>query len=188
MFSPLAFAQAARDLAAMHRLHLTLVAAALAAIVASCERADPQAPATTRGAPPEAPEPGANGPWRLEASATAGSALVFSDAQGVERLRLICRRGPAEFLVQAADVQPIGSEERFTLGFGDQLFTLVADVSSGLPFVEARAPLTSALIAALRSGRPIAANYGATNLGPHPAPAEEVRQAFARACDHGMTS
>lgn len=153
--------------------------------VAACERQDPQ-PARPAAPAVEATAP--EGPWRLEASATAGSALVFGDSDGVERLRLICRRGPAEFVVQAPDVAPIGSEERFTLGFGDALFTLVADVASGLPFVEAKAPLTPELIAALRSGRPVAANYGATNLGPHAAPAGEVREAFARVCEQARAS
>ncbi|MFC3078729.1 hypothetical protein ACFODL_11575 [Phenylobacterium terrae] len=164
--------------------HWPLVAALLtASALAACERQEQPAPP-----PPAAEAPAPEGPWRLEASATAGSALVFADADGVERLRLICRRGPAEFVVQAADVQPIGSEERFTLGFGDQLFTLVADVSSGLPFVEAKAPLTPELIGRLRGGQPIAANYGATNLGPHPAPEGEVGEAFARACEQALTS
>ncbi|HEX2561540.1 hypothetical protein [Phenylobacterium sp.] len=166
--------------------NVILVAALTAAFaVASCERQDTQAPAeevTT------APAPNDEGPWRLEASATAGSALVFSDGDGIERLRLVCRRGPAEFVAQAADVQPIGSEERFTLGVGETLFTLVADVSSGLPFVEAKAPLSPALIAALGSGQPIAANYGATNLGPHPPPQREVRDAFIRACEQALTA
>jgi hypothetical protein len=162
--------------------HWPLVAALLTSLAAGgCEGRDQPPPP----APPvEAPAP--EGPWRLEASASAGSALVFSDADGVERLRLICRRGPAEFVAQAPDVAPIGSEERFTLGFGDELFTLVADVGSGLPFVEARGPLSPELIAALRSGRPVAANYGATNLGPHPAPAPELAGAFARACEQGV--
>lgn len=165
--------------------HWPLVAALLTALVAAaCERQERQA-APPPPTPAEAPAP--EGPWRLEASATAGAALVFADADGVERLRLICRRGPAEFVAQAPDVTPIGSEERFTLGFGDELFTMVADVSSGLPFVEAKAPLTAELIAALRSGRPVAANYGATNLGPHPGPATQVGEVFAKACEQALT-
>lgn len=170
----------------MYKHRVTLLAAFAAVLASSCQRQDTEAPAAAAQAPAESAAASAEGPWRLEASAAAGSALVFGDADGVERLRLICRRGPAEFVVQAADVQPIGSEERFTLGFGDQLFTLVADVSSGLPFVEAKAPLTPELIVALRSGRPIAANYGATNLGPHPAPEGDVREAFARACEQAL--
>lgn len=165
--------------------HWPLAAALLAALtMAACTDREEQAAAPPPPAPAEPPP--VEGPWRLEASATAGSALVFGDADGVERLRLICRPGPAEFVVQAPDVTPIGSEERFTLGFGDTLFTLVADVSSGLPFVEAKAPLTTELIAALRSGRPIAANYGAANLGPHPAPEGAVLEAFVHACEQAL--
>lgn len=155
---------------------LQMIAALLALQIAACER-DATAPP-----PPATVAPVIEGPWRLKSSATAGAALVFSDDERVERLRLICRRIPAEFVVQAPDVVPIGSEERFTLGFGEQLFTLVADVGSGLPFVEARAPPTPELVAALRSGAPVAANYGATDLGPHPAPPADLAEAFARDC------
>lgn len=167
-----------------YRPRWPLIAALIAMFAAACDRqgGDPPAPAPAPTA--EAPVP--EGSWRLEASATSGAALVFADADGVERLRLICRRGPTEFVAQAPDVAPIGSEERFTLGFGDELFTLVADVASGLPFVEARTSLTPQLVAALRSGRPVAANYGVSNLGPHPAPAPGVAEAFARACEQGL--
>lgn len=171
--------------------HWPLVAALTASVLAACDRqaAPPSAAPSPSASEPSAPAGTAapEGPWRLEASATAGAALVFGDSEGVERLRLICRPGPAEFIAQAPDVVPIGSEERFTLGFGDELFTLVADVASGLPFVEARTPLTPDLVAALRSGRPVAANYGATNLGPHPAPAPQVADAFANACEQSLS-
>lgn len=125
--------------------------------------------------------------WSLDASATAGTAAVLSYPGGAERLRIACRRSPAELYVEAPTIARIGSEERLTLGAGDELATLVAQVVDAPPEapLTARGTLPAAWIEAMAAGRPLAVTYGATSLSLPPLPAD-TRAAFAEACRQAL--
>jgi hypothetical protein len=119
----------------------------------------------------------------MQASATAGAAIILLDDRGVEQLRVACRVGPADLHVAAPVFEMIESEERFTLGAGSELATLVVspEIPSGRG-VEATGPLPPAFIDAVAEGREIGASYGARQIGPMAAPPAEIRLAFAAAC------
>ena len=80
--------------------------------------------------------------------------------------------------------KPIGSEERLTIGAGDDAFALVAmnvaDPNASL--VRATGPADEALLTAIASGRPISASYGAQHYGPIVAPPPALRRAFVDTC------
>jgi hypothetical protein len=116
------------------------------------------------------PEPAPS--WTVQASATAGSALIAADARG-EVLRIACRRNPADLYVASPrldDRAPV------TLQVGDERFELAARDGA------ATAPIPPALPAALMAGGAIALGQGRTRLGPYPAPDAKTVAAFAIAC------
>lgn len=159
-----------------------LIAAAATLGLAACQEraAHPEpAPAAPAQAPPAAEQPAER--WSLQASAAAGAAVILSDASG-ERLRIACRRNPADLFVSAPALTPIGSEERLTLGAGDELAVLV--VEQGLPEgapLQAVGAMSPAWVEAMAAGRPVAVSYGAQQVKAPELPAD-VRAAFAQGC------
>lgn len=156
-----------------------------AALLAGCSDPSPERPQSSQ-AQQDVPqiEPSPN--WTIQASATAGAALVLSGADGREQLRIACRRSPADIYV-AAHLQPVESEERLTLGFGETLFSLVRQPSAGSDsVVEATGPLTAELAEAVVNNQPIGISYGSKNLGPFQAPTPDVAQTFQQACRSAM--
>ena len=124
--------------------------------------------------------------WTMQVSASAGAALVLRSEIGAERLRIACRRQPAELYVVAPVFRQIGSEERLTLGAGDALATLVVaqNTPRGAPMA-ASGTLTEIFIEAVAAGRPIGASYGASQIAPH-APPSELAARFADACRQAL--
>lgn len=98
-------------------------------------------------------------------------------------LSLVCARGDG-LMVVAKAFRPIGSEERLTLGAGDDAFALVAGnvADPDATLVRATAPADDLLLTAIASGRPISASYGAQHFGPIAAPPQALRRAFADTC------
>jgi hypothetical protein len=103
--------------------------------------------------------------------------LVGGDARDPD-LRMVCAKADG-FLILLPRVTPIGSEERLTFGAGDLAHVLVATASK--TGVQATGPVEPALVAILQSDQPLAASYGATNVGPF-APPPALRRAFREAC------
>ena len=115
--------------------------------------------------PPEAPE-----------------RMAFVDAAGVERLTLACQADAPVLRITVPGFEPIGSEDRLTLGAGDEAFAHVADLRAPGPGVTGGGPVDRDLIDRLARGEPVRAVYGAQSVGPLQAARPETLQAFAGRC------
>ncbi|SFS35026.1 hypothetical protein [Brevundimonas viscosa] len=121
--------------------------------------------------PPEAPRPPA-APAAPEAPATppppAGAErLAFVDQAGEPRLLLDCLGGPRPALrASVAEFRKIGSEDRLTLGAGNEAFALVADLADPSPGVVASGAIDLDLLRRIGDRRPVSAVYGAQSVGP----------------------
>lgn len=138
--------------------------------------------ATRHEAPGQPPVKQAD--WDLQSSGE-GAALVMSGAEGRTELRLFCPAGTGSWLVNAPGFNPIGSEERFSMGHGANVATLVAD-PGGDPArggVTGQGPIPEDLRGLLSA--PVSASYGAQISGPHAAPSPELLAAFVDACLDG---
>ncbi|HEY8571851.1 hypothetical protein [Phenylobacterium sp.] len=122
-----------------------------------------------------APPPQPAGRWSLQASATAGAALVFSD-----ETRIACRRNPPDLLVSAPNGPGTGG--KVTLSVGRQTFDLQGE--AGAPSLVATGPLPPGLPAALMSGGPVVIRAGGANL-QMPPPDGKLAAAFAISCRSG---
>lgn len=121
--------------------------------------------------------------WRLEISAAGASLTAPADARGAVELRIACVLHPAMMTVATEATATIGSEERFTLGVDGELYVFVAAAENPPPVgVHAERPIEAEVLRALEGAREIHAVYGATSLGPFPAPQAVDRTSFTTAC------
>ena len=100
---------------------------------------------------------------------------------------LACLDGPPRIQVIASEFTVIGSEERLTLGAADEAFGFVADTMREGPGVQAEAAIDPSLLEHLARTDDIAAVYGAQQVGPYPAPPQDVTDAFVTGC-RGLSS
>lgn len=108
--------------------------------------------------------------------------MAFVDASGVERLRLSCGAASPSLRISVPGFNRIGSEDRLTLGAGDEAFAYVADLEASEPGVVGGGPVDAGLMDRLARGEPVHAVYGAQTAGPlRPADPETV-PAFAERC------
>lgn len=119
--------------------------------------------------------------WRLQTSATAGAALVYTDADDAELLRLACRRSPADLYAALPTFTRIASEDRLTIGVGEALATLVVSMEGPDTGLIATGQPQRAIMAPLLEGKPVGVSYGARQLMLQ-APPRPVSQAFVEAC------
>lgn len=148
----------------------------IAVLLAGCgQQGAPEGPVANSDVPSQ------SGPWDL-ATSDDGAELAFAGASDEPLMRLFCPAGDDRLVVNVAEFEPVGSEERMTFGQGATVVTLVADPSGD----ELRGGVTAegpvpANLAQLLSG-PVAANYGSQNSGPHSPPPATLVNAFAGAC------
>lgn len=155
---------------------LSILALLLPALAACEPAAEAPAPA------PEAPaDPAPVAQWELVASGE-GVGLFLLGPGGRPQLALSCLEGGVLRAV-APGFTVIGSEERFTLGVGDEAFTLVAQVVDAPPGgVTAEGPADPGLLRRLEAGGEVSALYGTQQVGPTPGPDSETARAFAEGC------
>lgn len=123
---------------------------------------------------PDGPPPAK---WALQASASAGSALILEDGQG-EALRMACRRSPADLMVMTNRLRSSGAP--VVLRIGEETFSLAAQgEAAGLAAV---APVPPALAATLMSGNAVSLSQDSRSIGPFTAPDQQTAAAFAIAC------
>ncbi|HEY0599468.1 hypothetical protein [Brevundimonas sp.] len=156
-------------------MRIVLLAAALLGL-ASCGREEASAPPA-----PVEPLPIPSKPPLVQPP-EAPSVMAFVDAGGVERLQLACRAGDPAFRITVPGFEPIGSEDRLTLGAGDEAFAHVADLEASGPGVAAGGPIDADLLDRLARGEPVRAVYGAQSVGPLQAARPETLAAFAGRC------
>lgn len=165
--------------------------AALSLLLAACG-SPPDAPNTASAGASETPRagavPAANAAapaapgWRIERAAE-GTALALLGSDGSPTIRLLC--AARNLHVDVPGFRPIASEERLSLGSGNQAVALVAAIArqprrNGVSAAGATPENLAALI-----GGPLSASYGAQTSGPHPAPPAQMAQAFVAACTGG---
>lgn len=108
--------------------------------------------------------------------------LAFVDAAGTERLQLACDPGRPPFRIVVPGFDPIASEDRLTLGAGDEAFAHAADLDAPGPGVTGGGAVDADLIDRLARGEPVRAVYGAQSVGPLHAARPEALEAFAGRC------
>lgn len=152
-----------------------------ASLLAGCGSGAPESKSAPAVAPATAPDP--NG-WAFAIGRNSVELAWMTQATpGASPLRLICGRGSG-MMVEAATLTPVASEERLSIGAGDEPLALVAvaaETSRG-PVIRATGAADETFLAALEAGGPIAVSYGAQHYGPLTSPAEAMRRAFADTC------
>lgn len=153
---------------------LTLAALLL---LAACNQPAEKAPVEAPKAEP-APTPSLAKPLAW----TAGQGVIVLQEGGADVLRIACAGG--QLLVHGERFQPIGSEERMSIGAGDAIAVLVATPAEDRtpPTVKGEGEADPAFLAALGEGRKIAVNYGYQNMGPYDGPPAGMAQAFVSGC------
>ena len=159
-------------------LTAALLLAACGPREAAVENAAPSRDTAPAGDPAT---PAAAARWDLQSSGE-GVALVLLTGGKTAAVRLFCRAGARQLMVNVPAFEPIGSEERMSFGSGGEAHALVAD-----PHGDAqRGGVTGSgavpgNLAALISG-PISVSYGAQSSGPHAAPPHDLATAFTGPC------
>lgn len=161
-------------------MRVFLIAAALVSL-AACGREEGAAPTA-----PVEPLPEPSKPPLVEPPA-APVDMTFIDASGAERLRLSCREDPAALHIVVPGFTPIGSEDRLTVGAGDEAFAHVADLDASGPGVVGGGPIDPDLMDRLGRGEAVSAVYGAQTVGPLTAARPEALAAFTERC-RGLAS
>ena len=123
--------------------------------------------------------------WSFRPGAS-GATLSYDD-QGRAVISLTCPKDDGRLVVNVPAFKPIGSEERFSLGSGETVVTLVADVhGNAARGVTASGPQPDEIKALLFT--PLRASYGAQSVGPYPAVPIEVQRPFIGACSESATA
>jgi hypothetical protein len=172
------------------RAIMTKVTAAAVLLLAACdgtpaeEGASPPPAAPVPPRPPAAPsptDPAVGTAWSL--SGADGGVGVKLTRDGAPVFRLTCLAGSDRVEAAVAGIDPIASEERFTLGAGDEAYTLVADLAASTPGdLRASGDAPADLLDRIERGEPLSVNYGAATVGPLPPLPEVARSVFAAGC------
>ena len=109
-----------------------------------------------------------------------GSAPPQCETKACRDARVSARAGA--LVIEAPGFEPIGSEDRLTLGAGDEAFAFVADLAAPGPGVTASGRAEADLFARMARGEPVSAVYGAQRIGPARAEARASLQAFVSHC------
>ncbi|GAA0870397.1 hypothetical protein GCM10009116_22330 [Brevundimonas basaltis] len=142
--------------------------------LAACDRepAPAASPEPTAISEPAAPLP--------PASTKASGRVAFVDAGAVVRLSIACSDGKMEVAVPS--FERIGSEDRLTLGAGDEAFAFAADLQAPGEGIVAGGPADADLLARLVRGEPVSALYGRQAIGPLQAVQPAAVAEFAARC------
>lgn len=165
-------------------MKLPALLAITAALLAGCGRAPDDSNTGDPKPAGAAAEPDSPRGWGLQSSGE-GAALALAAAGGGKALRLSCPAGTRQLVVSVAAFEPIGSEERLSIGSGGDALTLVADSRGDRHRggVTGSGPVPGNLAALIE--RPVSASYGAQASGPHAAPPADLAAAFVAACSAG---
>jgi hypothetical protein len=123
---------------------------------------------------PDAPPPAA------PTVASANGTLSFVDGARDPAATLSC--GAGELRIVVPGFQPIGSEDRLTIGTEGEAFALVADLAAPGPGVTASGAPDPDLLNRLARGEALFAMYGQQSAGPLAAASPAGLQALVSAC------
>ena len=131
--------------------------------------------------PSSAPE--LSGPAWETAAGGEGTALRLTESGGRLLLSLACLGSPARLVVSAPGFSPIGSEDGFSLGLGEEPVTLVADPTrQAKGGVTAEGAVPEDFADRLEDAKQVSALYGTQQVGPLPAPPEALKEALSKSC------
>ena len=148
-------------------------------LLASCGATEPDA-ATESPEPTEQADPQAG--WQGRET-DEGWVLLQHDEAGAVAIRMNCSGDPPRFEVFVGSFDTIGSEERLSVGIGDEILTLVADTARPQGAgVSGTAPLPLSIETPLRSGGDIGAAYGAQTFGPVDPPPAQLAERLIESC------
>ena len=125
-----------------------------------------------------------SGKWQMVSSGE-GDGLSFEVGEGDPgKVHLFCASGKDNLLVNVSTFQPVGSEERMTIGSGGEVVTLVADPAGDdlRGGVSGQGPVPEALRTMLTGSQGLGVNYGAQDFGPLPPDPASMASDFARGC------
>jgi hypothetical protein len=167
----------------MTRFFLALSAACLLPLGA-CAPGDP-GPANQGGDAAADGLPSADTAVRWESVASGeGYALRLSGpAPHDASFTISCLRG-GRLVVTVPAFEPIGSEDRFAFGLGEEPVTLVADPTRQTPGagVVAEGPVPEDFAALIGAAQAVSALYGTQQAGPHAAPPDALKRELVAAC------
>ena len=133
-------------------------------------------------ADPSAPPPPAAPAWESTAS-PEGTALRLTQPDGTLLLSIACLGRPIRLVATAPAFSPIGSEDRFSLGLGNEPIAMVADPTrQAQAGVTAEGAVPDNFEKLLDEAKQVSALYGTQRIGPVPAPAEALKKALAKSC------
>lgn len=139
----------------------------------------PESGPTAEPVGPAPPAPASTG-WSFEqAGGEAGLRLARG---GRLVVRFWCTRSDGMLRVQGHALTSIPSEDRLTVGAGDEAHALTADLASRAVGVTAGGPIPPAWLDAVEAGGRLSLSYGAQTLGPLDAVPAAERAAFTAGC------
>jgi hypothetical protein len=160
-------------------LRLALAAAVAASGLAACSRTDAPSPSETPEPTPEA----AQAADTAEEVSAGADRLAFVDQTGTPRLLLDCLAGPRpQMRAAVASFRKIASEDRLTVGAGDEAFAMAADLSAPDEGVVASNAIDLDLLRRISDGQPVSAVYGAQTVGPLRPPPGVLPDSFVVRC------
>ncbi|MCM8558006.1 hypothetical protein [Sphingomicrobium sediminis] len=119
--------------------------------------------------------------WRFQESANGARLFYVSETNPASQVMILtCPIGVDRLIVRLPEVVPVGSEERLTIGHGNDLAVLMVDPMRDNGSVAGRGPIPDNLDTMLKQG--IAAAYGSYSLGDLPAVPGETSARFISAC------
>lgn len=153
-----------------------LAVAAVLVLATACDQSETPPPADPVPAADPTTDPTA-APAVVPAD---GPELVFVDAAGVLTAILSCTTDELRIVVPG--FQPIGSEDRLSVGTEGEAFALVADLAAPGPGVTASGAPDPDLLDRLARGEALSAMYGQQSAGPLTAASPGSLQAAVSAC------
>ncbi len=127
-----------------------------------------------------APGPTSASSWKLSSN-EEGVSLELAQ-NGASVARFACLHSGRVFQAQGFGLNPIGSEERLTVGAGNEAHALVADPGASVTGVLGAGSISPALLEAIEAGAPLSISYGAQTLGPLESLSLADQAAFVSGC------
>ncbi len=119
--------------------------------------------------------------WAVAGGSEGAHAHLLAP-DGTMVLSLGCRLGSGRLEVSVPGLTRIGSEDRLSLGFGDDSIALAADMTAPGKGVHATGAVPPDIVDQLTSATAIGVAYGNQNLGPYQPPSSDEARAMATAC------
>ena len=140
----------------------------------------PPRPEAPDGPPGDAAAPAPVSGWKLSTDQSGVSLALERD--GTPVARFACLNDGRVFQAQGFALNPIGSEERLTIGAGDEAHALVADPDAPVTGVQGAGSIPPALLEAIEAGGLLSLSYGAQTLGPLESLGRVDQTAFVSGC------